>query len=274
MVPFLDNHQLVFIGGLHRSGTSLLHEILRDHPEISGFSDTGVTQDEGMFLQNVYPTAKPFGGPGRFGFDNKSFMDEDHPLATEENAKKIFMEWGKHWKLNKKYLMEKSPPDLVRTRFLQKLFPHSLFIIVLRHPVAVAYATKKWAGSGIPSLIEHSLRCYERFMTDKAYLNKFFILRYEDFVREPEKILNSITGWIGINRIQTNKPIRSDINKKYFLKWEEDQTNFVKQILLGYKDLPEKYQKRFNNLGYCIKDIEQLMPVAWLGPNSDNKKNI
>ncbi len=58
------SHQMVFIGGLHRSGTSLVHEILRGSPEATGFTGTGFPQDEGQFLQTVYPRASEFGGPG------------------------------------------------------------------------------------------------------------------------------------------------------------------------------------------------------------------
>ena len=46
---------LVFVGGLHRSGTSLVHRCLASHPAVSGFSDTGVPEDEGQHLQTVYP---------------------------------------------------------------------------------------------------------------------------------------------------------------------------------------------------------------------------
>lgn len=80
-----DDKTLIFIGGLHRSGTSLLHEILRRHPAVSGFANTGVPKDEGQHLQTVYPPASAFGGPGLFGFNRASFMNEDHPLATIES---------------------------------------------------------------------------------------------------------------------------------------------------------------------------------------------
>ena len=46
--------QLVFVGGLHRSGTSLVHRCLAEHPSASGFRNTGVWEDEGQHLQTVY----------------------------------------------------------------------------------------------------------------------------------------------------------------------------------------------------------------------------
>ena len=83
----LPDRRILFIGGLHRSGTSILHRIMRVHPDISGFTDTGVPEDEGQHLQTLFPVGMAFGGPGRFGFDPRAYMDESHPLATREAAK-------------------------------------------------------------------------------------------------------------------------------------------------------------------------------------------
>ena len=35
-------------------------------------------------------------------------------------------------------LVEKSPPNIVRMRYLQALFPRASFVMILRHPVVVA----------------------------------------------------------------------------------------------------------------------------------------
>src|SRR5690348_9288269 len=89
--------QFVFLAGLHRSGTTLLARLLAAHPEVSGFSGTGVPADEGQLLQSVYPAAKEYGGPGRFGFAPESHLTEASPLASEENATKLLDEWSPHW---------------------------------------------------------------------------------------------------------------------------------------------------------------------------------
>ena len=55
----MPDHTYVFVGGLHRSGTSLLARSLEAHPSVSGFRDTGVPEDEGQHLQSVYPAGSP-----------------------------------------------------------------------------------------------------------------------------------------------------------------------------------------------------------------------
>ena len=69
-----QTHPFVFLGGLHRSGTTLLFRMLREHPEISGFANNQDAnewlgaEDEGQYLQSVYPPAIFWGGPGKFAF--------------------------------------------------------------------------------------------------------------------------------------------------------------------------------------------------------------
>jgi hypothetical protein len=52
-----SRQRLVFVGGLHRSGTTLLGRLIAQHPDVSGFAETGVPADEGQHLLSVYPTA-------------------------------------------------------------------------------------------------------------------------------------------------------------------------------------------------------------------------
>ena len=53
--PLVSDYRYVFVTGLHRSGTSLLARCIAQHPQVSGFSGTGVPEDEGQLLQSVYP---------------------------------------------------------------------------------------------------------------------------------------------------------------------------------------------------------------------------
>ena len=115
----VDSRRLVFVAGLHRSGTTPLARLLAAHPEISGFDGTGVKEDEGQHLQDVYPSARRYGGAGRFALDPRSHLTEESPLATPENATRLARQWSQHWDLDRRLLLEKSPPNLVMTRFLQ-----------------------------------------------------------------------------------------------------------------------------------------------------------
>jgi hypothetical protein len=255
----MADHHPVFVCGLPRSGTSLLFQCLREHPAISGFRDTGVPEDEGQHLQSVYPSGRVHGGPGRFGFDPAAFLDERSPLATPAHAQKLFSEWSAYWDLDKPVLLEKSPPNLIRTRYLQALFPNASFIVLLRHPLAVSLATQKWSKAPIQSLLEHSLICTERFDLDRRHLQRVFILKYEDFVHRPQAMMDDIYAFIGLESVPLGQEVRTDVNNKYFQRWHEMLPGFYKKE--GMKRYFEHIiESRVMRFGYSMIDLDRHDP--------------
>jgi len=253
--------RFVFLAGLHRSGTSLLHQIIRDHPLVSGFRDTGVPQDEGQHLQTVYPPAKEFGGPGKFAFHAGARMTEAHPLATPQAGETIFAQWRRHFDLAKEILVEKSPPNIIRTRFLQEAFPGSLFIAILRHPLAVSYATMKWSGTSLPSLLDHSFRAYEIFAEDMLRLNSVYVLRYEDFVLHPGEEISKLYRFIGIPAVEFAQEVLTDVNGKYFQNWKDDWAAMESE----WKPAMPEWERRASRFGYSLERPERLSPSPILG---------
>lgn len=262
MTSAIENKKFIFVCGLHRSGTSLLHELIKAHPAVSGFSNTNAAKDEGQLLQTVYPAAKEFGGPGNFGFDPASFMTEQHPLVSQASAEKLFQEWSQYWDLSKDYLVEKSPPNLVRSRFLQALFPNSWFVFILRHPVAVAYATsskfKKSRARSTSELIEHWIRCHKVFLEDQPFIRRSFVFRYEDLVQDSSSYLDEIFRFLELPPIETPSTISSRENDKYFGQWQRDIETVKGQSFSSF-DQGERYVNQF---GYSLKDCQMLAPMC------------
>jgi hypothetical protein len=252
------NHKFVFIGGLHRSGTSILHECLREHPFASGFRHTGVPEDEGQHLQSVYPPAKDFGGPGKFGFYPEAYLAESAPLITNANREKLFSEWKQHWDLAKPVLLEKSPPNLIRMRFLQAMFPGCYFIMMVRHPIAVSYATQKWSETSLHSLFKHWLLCHESMERDRQHIERLFVLKYEHFVTNPNYHLRRIYTFLGLE-LQPCKLEIVDANPKYFERWEQSRRKLISRYLIG------RFEKRVNSFGYTLKQTQDNAVVAAMG---------
>lgn len=251
----MEGKKFIFIAGLHRSGTSLLHEIIRSHAEISGFHNTGVPEDEGQHLQTVYEPASSFGGPGKFAFDGGSRMDESHPLATSANAKKIFEQWRPHFDMSCNHLVEKSPPNIIRARFLQKLFPESKFIFILRHPLAVSYATQKWSGTSIRSLLEHYLLAHEIMIRDIRSLNFPYILKYEALVADPQQVVDGVFNFLELSPIKVSHDVKRVMNDKYFQLWESERHSPVNN---GFDKLLQEFETKVNALGYSIKNYYKV----------------
>lgn len=198
--PYLvDPDRLVFIGGLHRSGTTLLGRILADHPDMSGFSGTGATEDEGQHLQTVYLPARKHGGPGRFARSRGAHLtavprETSHRLGTQ-----LLHDWAPYWDLSKTYLIEKSPPNVIMGQYLQSIFPGSALIVIVRHPVIVALATRKWTGrTSLVTLVEHWFLTHRLLADDAQHHYRFLLLRYEDLVASPDPTLARVQSFLGV----------------------------------------------------------------------------
>jgi hypothetical protein len=243
-------HKFIFLCGLHRSGTSPLFRILRGHPEISGFRDTGVPEDEGQHLQTVFPAANGFGGPGRFGFAPEAHLTEQSALVTAANQQKLFEEWSRYWDVSKRCLLEKSPPNLIRTRFLQALFPNSHFIVLLRHPIAACLATRKWADSSLESLFEHWLHCHKLFKIDRDHLKHVHVLKYEDLVRDTNAELAKIYRLLDLppHPASALNPKGNDL---YFNAWQQMS---AEPTGAEVRRVVQRYEHEVRTHGYSLSE--------------------
>jgi hypothetical protein len=247
----MEGHQLVFLAGLHRSGTTLLARLLAAHPQVSGFSDTGAPADEGQHLQSVYPSDHEHGRPGRFGFAPEMHLTESSPLASEQSATTLWEEWSPYWDLSRPLLLEKSPPNLLKTRFLQALFPGSAFVVVLRHPIPVSLATAKWRRTRrYHRLLEHWLRAHALFGADCERLERVYVLHYEQLVLDPETTLRGIFEFLELDPIPPSEPVEQGANERYFRQWRELKRD---PRMRAYLDLASlRYERPVRRYGYSL----------------------
>lgn len=259
-----DGHRFLFVCGLHRSGTTIVTNALREHPEISGFRDTGAREDEGQFLQSVYPVARVYGGPGRFAFAPEAHLTESSPLATPENGRRMLDEWSRHWDLSRPVLMEKSPPNLLKARFLQALFPESWFLVVTRHPVGVTYATfsRRPKRTKLLPVMEHWVHAHEVFEGDLPALRRVMLLPFERFVADPDGAVAAVHEFVGVAPEGNRLEVRRDTNDPYFERWRE----LVARPLAGRRAraLAARLEPRVRRFGYSFDDLDLVGPAPAL----------
>src|SRR5436190_21992856 len=104
-----NNKKYVFVCGLQRSGTSVLARNVGKLADCTAFKNTGVLQDEGQYLQDVYQPDRAYGGTGRYGFNPRAHLTETSELLTPDNIARLRRSWHAHWDESRAICVEKTP---------------------------------------------------------------------------------------------------------------------------------------------------------------------
>jgi len=184
----------IFVGGLHRSGTSLVARAIAAHPQVGSIAGSPAPEDEGVYLQGAIPHTARDGRPGAFAHDPAQHLTEASRFNTLGTLRHIEAQWDAWYPRALPWRVEKSPVNLLRGRLYQQMFPSSVCVFVVRHPVAVGMATSKWSDGSQADLLAHWQAAHALLLGDLAYLHRWVVVRYEDFVRDPDAQLRRIAA--------------------------------------------------------------------------------
>jgi len=265
-----EQARLIFVGGLHRSGTTPLARVLGGHPQVSGLTDTGVPEDEGQHLQGVYPKIRTHGGLGRFATVPAAHLTEESSLCTPENKERLLASWRPYWDASRRFWLEKSPPNLIMGRFLQGLFPDSFLIMVVRHPVAVALASHKWnpiliSRKGrwrrtLPGLVENWVAAHRILEADSPRLERLLVVNYEHLSAQPEAELERIQHHLGLPTPIDGSAITGDHSSGYEEAWAAMRTGTPLRRYSRHV-IERRFSADVRHFGYDLADLSEL--VRW-----------
>jgi hypothetical protein len=261
-------HRFVFIGGLHRSGTSALCALIGAHPQASRIERTDKIEDEGQFLQSVYPTDDDLGGAERFALHPAAHLTEASPLL-DGAGHRLYSAWAPYWDLSKTVLCEKTPANMIRSRFLQAAFPGSSFLFLSRHPVACALAIRKWEyelyRTPLSVMIRNWIACHRYMKQDLPYLQRALVLRYEDVTADPERHLGQIETFLGLERGLDRSALKQGLNTSYFQTWASRSfrkgpqrfRNVLKRVWCEAEArmIEQRYERDINEFGYSFGEV-------------------
>jgi len=272
------DHRFVFVCGLQRSGTTMLYRYLGEHPAVSALERTARATNEGQHNQSVYPADEYHSKGGQFAFRSEARMTETSPLVTDENRRLLYEEWSRYWDTSAEVLLEKSPPNLIRTRFLQAMFPNSSFIAIIRHPIPVTLATSRWGKVKPHRLVQHWLKAHGYLVEDAPHLRRLHVVRYEDLVADPDTELSRAFRFLelsdhgggrdraeGLNtdNFESDRTLRTGVNDKYFRMWRERRRDVLRSCY--YEAIDRACERCVRRYGYSMRrPAEVCRPSLYL----------
>jgi len=212
--------RMVFVGGPHFSGADIVARLLASDPLASGFSHSAAMYNEGQHLQDVYPPANRFGGPGRFALDPGAHLTETSELVSAEAARRLFGQWSSRWDLSRPVLIEQSPPNIVRTRFLQAMFAGASFVMVKRHPLATALETTTDPDAVLTAL-DNWFAAWRTFEADRGALARCLVVVVEDVDAAPERVVEGLQEFTGLRHLEASGVADPARPARTLARWDE-----------------------------------------------------
>lgn len=197
LTPIPKNKTWVFLVGCYNSGTTLLAELLGQHPSISALPT------EGHFITDQFVKDYDIGLP-------RMWVEREDLFRLNETDDgpdpiRLTKEWAMRLDCSKPVLLEKSPPNSAKTRWLQKHFDNAHFVGIVRDPYAVSEGITRKAD---PKHLINSwpiemsayqwMRSNQILQQDAEYLQRFMWVKYEDLADDTVGTLNKITEFVGV----------------------------------------------------------------------------
>ena len=183
-----SQNQHLFILSPPFCGSTLLNEIISSSNNISCNNNIGLR--EGQHL----PVA------------NKILFTKDRWDAEKKiNWKLIHTIWNKYWDKSKSIFLEKSPPNICRAIQIEKEFPNSKFICLVRNPYAQIEGEMRRYGTSAKEAAELSIQYLKYQKKNIEELKVVFMIGYEDLVNKTIKAKKNIISFLPeLNDININ----------------------------------------------------------------------
>ncbi|PLW99706.1 MAG: hypothetical protein C0594_16750 [Marinilabiliales bacterium] len=218
------NFEHFVIGGLQRSGTSLLRAILGSHSDITVYQwDLELwTKFSTIYYNKALNQPKqkrlvqdvlnhPKHTTAQIRLREKEFSSLMKAYKTRNNNT-FFVDFYREFlklyldKTDGSLIGLKTPENEFYTEAIFKEFPKTKFIHIIRNPLDVAVSLKKaksrwWGGS--MNYYSH-VRKWKRSIeiaekNKKQYPNQYCIIKYEDLISNTEKVVQEICALLGVD---------------------------------------------------------------------------
>lgn len=190
-VPVPTPRAWAFICACSNSGTTLLNDMLGQHPDI------GTIDPEGQFWTERLP--KAVGGPEErlWALRLEHYAMDEH---AQVDAAMVKRDWARGFNdPHRTVLLEKSPPNAVRMRWLQRHFEPASFLCIVRNGYAVAEGIARKTGHPIETTARQWAEANARMKQDFARVERGLWIRYEDLAADPRATMERIASFLDVD---------------------------------------------------------------------------
>lgn len=233
--PLPQPEKWVFLVGCYNSGTTLLAKLLSSHPQI------GSMPREGQFYTDQFTTPYLVGLPRLWALKPDLFrMDET--FQGKVNVTRLKKQWGANMNHPERpVLLEKSPTNAARVRWLQSNFENSYFIGIIRDGYAVSEGIHRKAGHKLEMTAQQWSESNRIMLSDFDHLENAKIVRYEALTAEPEECLHNILAFLDLPplieriegkswRIHEQETAIRNMNEKSFKRLSPEQLTRINAV--------------------------------------------
>lgn len=182
--------------------------------------------------------------------------DASHTLPWPE-IKKV---WDSYWDKDKPVLLEKSPPNIIRTGDIVAHFQPVKFVIMVRNPYAQCEGLMRRNNWKVTRAANFSMMCLRTQLENARELDDTQILTYESLVQNPAKACEQLatfmpaledmdsTASFEVHSIDgtVDRPI-TDLNAKKIAALPADTIASINEVFIRHRETIESWGYDFLN---------------------------
>lgn len=157
--------------------------------------------------------------------------------------------WESYWDMDKPILVEKSPPNLIRTSDILAHFHPVKFIVMVRNPYAHSEGLMRRNNFTVKRAANFSMMCLRAQLNNVRELENTLVLTYESLVQNPAQACQQLASFIPeladmdhaasfeVHSIDgtVNRPI-TDLNTKKIAALPADTLAEMNDIFMHHRD--------------------------------------
>ena len=227
-------HQYLFILSPPFCGSTLLNQLISSSANVSCNNNIGTR--EGQTLPEVR----------NIMFDNNRW-DDNLSLPWE----KIKTVWRKYWDLSKPILLDKSIPNIMRTKDIKEAFNPISFICMVRNPYAQCEGIIRRNEKSAEFAAKFALKCLQYQKSNIESEKNLLFFTYEELCEDRNQVVNNIISFI---------PNLKDIKSEQKFKVHNFKTKGEMEITnLNSEKIAKLTKEQLNEINIHFKKEEELL---------------